>query len=124
MNIAKELRRAFKEWFGSFEPQLFVTHNFGYRVSSEVVESHKVGALAGLGWNAHLDKIRCARAAKSEPRIDADPRIIVFREVYSDTKLAVRFIGMSARWQPNTKLAIVLEELHVGRQASVLREWV
>jgi hypothetical protein len=35
MSIAKELRRAFNEWFGSFEPQLFVTHNFGFRVSPE-----------------------------------------------------------------------------------------
>jgi hypothetical protein len=35
VNIDKNLRREIKNWFGSFQPQLFVTHNFGYRVSPE-----------------------------------------------------------------------------------------
>ena len=35
MIIAKDLRPAIKIWFGSLEPQLFVTHNFGFCVSPE-----------------------------------------------------------------------------------------
>ena len=38
MIIDKNLRRAVKKWFGSLEPQLFVTHNFGFRVSPETRE--------------------------------------------------------------------------------------
>jgi hypothetical protein len=38
MIIAKDLRRAVKKWFGSLEPQLFVTHNFGFCVSPETGE--------------------------------------------------------------------------------------
>ncbi len=38
MNIDKVLRRELKNWFGSLEPQLFVTHNFGFRVSPETGE--------------------------------------------------------------------------------------
>jgi len=38
MIIGKDLRREIKNWFGSLEPQLFVTHNFGYRVSPETGE--------------------------------------------------------------------------------------
>ena len=35
MITASDLRRAVRNWFGSLEPQLYVTHNFGYRVSPE-----------------------------------------------------------------------------------------
>jgi hypothetical protein len=38
MIIAKDLREAVKNWFGSLEPQLFVTHNFGFCVSPETRE--------------------------------------------------------------------------------------
>ena len=38
MIIAKDLRREVKNWFGSLEPQLFVTHNFGFLVSPETGE--------------------------------------------------------------------------------------
>jgi hypothetical protein len=38
MISAQGLRRAVKNWFGSLEPQLYVTHNFGYRVSPETGE--------------------------------------------------------------------------------------
>ena len=38
MIIAKDLRRAVKKWFGSVEPNLFVTHNFGFCVSPETRE--------------------------------------------------------------------------------------
>jgi hypothetical protein len=38
MIIAKDLREAVNNWFGSLEPQLFVTHNFGFCVSPETGE--------------------------------------------------------------------------------------
>ncbi|MGA3341597.1 MAG: hypothetical protein ABSD11_13455 [Methylocella sp.] len=38
MIIAKDLRREVKNWFGSLEPQLFVTHNFGFLISPETGE--------------------------------------------------------------------------------------
>ena len=38
MIIAKDLRREVKNWFGSLEPHLFVTHNFGFCVSPETGE--------------------------------------------------------------------------------------
>ena len=38
MIIDKDLRRAVKKWFGSLEPQLYVTHNFGFCVSPETRE--------------------------------------------------------------------------------------
>ena len=39
MIIDKDLRRAVKKWFGSLEPKLYVTHNFGFCVSPETCES-------------------------------------------------------------------------------------
>jgi hypothetical protein len=38
MIIDKDLRRAVKKWFGSLEPQLYITHNFGFCVSPETRE--------------------------------------------------------------------------------------
>src|SRR5271169_12565 len=38
MIIAKDLRREVKSWFGSLEPRLFATHNFGFRVLPETRE--------------------------------------------------------------------------------------
>jgi hypothetical protein len=38
VNIDKHLRRELKNWFESLEPNLYVTHNFGYRVSPETGE--------------------------------------------------------------------------------------
>ena len=38
MIIANDLRRAVRKWFGSLEPQLFITHNFGYPVAPETRE--------------------------------------------------------------------------------------
>jgi hypothetical protein len=38
MIIGKDLRREIKNWFESLEPNLYVTHNFGYRVSPETGE--------------------------------------------------------------------------------------
>jgi hypothetical protein len=58
VNIDKVLRRELKNWFGSLEPQLFVTHNFGYRVSPETGErslrrfyNRLQGQVHGRNWN-------------------------------------------------------------------------
>ena len=31
----KGLRRSLKDWFGSLEPNLYLTHNFGFRAAAE-----------------------------------------------------------------------------------------
>jgi len=58
MIIAKDLRREVKNWFGSLEPQLFVTHNFGFLVSPETRErsmrrfyNRMQSRVHGRNWN-------------------------------------------------------------------------
>ena len=64
MIIANELRREVKKWFGSLEPQLFVTHNFGFPVSPETRErsmrrfyNRLQSQVHGRNWNRrHTDQ--------------------------------------------------------------------
>jgi hypothetical protein len=58
MIITNDLRREIKNWFGSLEPQLYVTHNFGFLVSPESRErsmrrfyNRMQSRVHGRNWN-------------------------------------------------------------------------
>jgi hypothetical protein len=54
----KGLRLSLKEWFGSLEPNLYLTHNFGFRAAAETREkslkrfySRMQSRVHGRNWN-------------------------------------------------------------------------
>ena len=79
MIIAEDLRPAVQKWFGSLEPQLFATHNFGFCVAPETRErslrrfyNRLQSQVHGRNWNRRDTTSQWSRSACGSTAISID----------------------------------------------------